>query len=67
MFPVALIAQQTLIRWLLFADTTAPTCLAPVAAIIFLGFCTVVQPVSSMFQILSGVKPFLCKTESYLL
>ena len=55
MFPVALTAQQSVTSWPLSAETTASTCLTPVAAIIFLGFCTVVQPVSSTFQILFGI------------
>ena len=66
MFPVALTAQQSVTNWHLSAETTTSTCLTPVAAIIFLGFCTVVQPVSSTFQILSSVNQSLSKTDSYL-
>ena len=66
-FQVALTAQQSVTSCPLSSETIAPTCLATVAETIFLGFCTVVQPVSSTISIMSGVNPSFSKTEAYLL
>ena len=60
-FPVALTAQQSMTSCPL-----SPEIIEPVATTTFLGFCTVVQPVLSKFQILSGVNSLLSKTKAYL-
>ena len=57
--PMAFTAAAIVTRVPRSADVTAPTCLEPRWAITFLGFCTVVIPVSSTFQILLGRK--LCR------
>ena len=51
LWPTAETAAHTVTSVHRSADTSIPTCLAPVVATLLFGFCTIVIPVSSTFHI----------------